>query len=299
MSGVRHFPEMWEKLMDLQIAIYALDRYFESSWIIQGAELDRLWGRIRKELGVLSDGGGIDEPLRDIQCYQKVEEGLRHGGAEDLPDLPKYYYLKTCDVRLSRVLLEECAPVTRRAVRLSSWGVYDAASEVMDDVEDLYEDTENFNGNRLLLGIGLRGVEATLDGYNTFLKLLEREAVRLGRPADRLSEQPAPQVGARSHCETAVAFCEVADRPGCAETIVGAECTTKPDGRGPNGTLHERGCIFRRRRSRVSTAPSGSLGNLDLENQFVSESTPISFRHPSPAHPRARIILMCSYRRVP
>ncbi len=189
MSGVRHFPEMWEKLMDLQIAIYALDRYFESSWIIQGAELDRLWGRIRKELGVLSDGGGIDEPLRDIQCYQKVEEGLRHGGAEDLPDLPKYYYLKTCDVRLSRVLLEECAPVTRRAVRLSSWGVYDAASEVMDDVEDLYEDTENFNGNRLLLGIGLRGVEATLDGYNTFLKLLEREAVRLGRPADRLSEQ--------------------------------------------------------------------------------------------------------------
>jgi len=166
--------DKWTRLTALQGAIYELDAYFEENWSINRDRLSGIWHKIERELAC-SVGRLREALLNDILVYQGFEWSLRR--EFELPNLGEYYYYKTCDVRLLRRLLEEDEQDRCRA-RLGAWNLYDIISEVADDFDDLELDIENFNGNRLLLGVGRNGGKRELSSYARLAANLERAIER-------------------------------------------------------------------------------------------------------------------------
>lgn len=199
-SGIRLSPVFWLRLSQLQSTIYDLDSYFETSWAIEDTQLRRLWSGIHCELEALSVGRDVTILASDIKRYERVERSLRSGTLKSLPALKRYYYLKTCDVRLSRILIEQRGPSERRSERLAAWNRFDMISEVLDDLEDLDEDAADFNGNRLLLGVGESGATKTLAKYGRLLSCMGRE-VALSLTSTRSSAERIPLLWAKERTQ--------------------------------------------------------------------------------------------------
>jgi hypothetical protein len=62
----------------------------------------------------------------------------------------------------------------KRLEYLQAWELFDLASEVCDDLEDISEDLGTFNGNRFLLELSTAGPQPTIDSFHDFELILLR-----------------------------------------------------------------------------------------------------------------------------
>lgn len=169
----------WEQLGKLQSAIYSLDEYYESVWNVEVAARRRLWKEIERCLATLAPQSDSGDLLRDIRAYEDVEASFRYlTNGRDF-EISTYYHLKTCDVRLSRRLIEMRSGQSRRDHRLRAWNVYDLASELLDDVADLGADVDTFNGNRLVFGLIRHDPRKVIEDSFRFLQQIEYRAQHL------------------------------------------------------------------------------------------------------------------------
>lgn len=172
------------KLKELQLSIYCLDKYFEHTWNLSQKHINVFWSNILLSLRqIVGNKQNLEELVRDIRAYQSLEESIRSSSPSLLPRLQEYYHLKTCDVRLARYLIVRAGSVyfPQMSEYLRAWELFDLASEVCDDLDDIDEDLGTFNGNRFLLEIGTVGAQSTINSYQEFELLLLKHVASLSR----------------------------------------------------------------------------------------------------------------------
>jgi len=160
-----------DRLVDLQVSIYALDHHLETNWILSRKDLKPFWKGIYEDLGRF---GLTDYQQRtwssEIVRYQTRELALRSGISPALHPMEALYYYKSCDVRLMRNLIYREAPKLEEIMPFANWHEFDLITEVNDDVEDIYEDLEILNGNRFLFALFEFGMDATKERYRAFVE---------------------------------------------------------------------------------------------------------------------------------
>ena len=164
-----------ERLVYLQLKIFLYDDHLEKNEHPDQAELQRLWGDIKmalKDVGISYDD--TENYLEEIRIYAENELATRSG--RDLSDLQirYFYYYKSCDVRLMRRLILEKAD-KKVDLNLNDWKLFDWITEINDDVEDILEDLNTFNGNRFLFAWRKIGKVSAIRQYLEFLDTLESE----------------------------------------------------------------------------------------------------------------------------
>lgn len=163
-------------LFSLQGAIYLLDEYGEQIWRVNEVDLTALWKNIYKSLGYW--GIPLDESyllFEDMKLYQGVEINLRRGILPTILPIERFYYLKTCDVRLSRKLIASHAPDRwKEQLLFPLWCSYDLIGEVYDDLVDVSEDTTTFNCNRFLIQYETQGRLRTQEEYQLFISKINK-----------------------------------------------------------------------------------------------------------------------------
>jgi len=164
---------LYRALVQLQIAIYHLDLYLEENWKTKKSELSRYWKDIYsciKHLGISKKRGEVY--LKDIQRYQKHELQLRTNKLPTEYSVEYYYYYKSCDVKLMRRIIYDYIPELKKDYSLADWRIFDLITEINDDVEDLFEDMENINGNYFLLALCQEEKSQVYTHFNDYLKSL-------------------------------------------------------------------------------------------------------------------------------
>ena len=159
----------WEELRLLQAAIYRLDAYYESHREISNAHIMQCWVDINDAVSDLAETSFVERFTLDIHAYERIEYSFRDSGCKDILGLRHYYGLKTCDVRMSRHILLTRQPSRNTLTPPSSWSDFDLIGEVLDDVIDVWQDIDNFNGNRFILGCIRDGVDVTIAQYRRFV----------------------------------------------------------------------------------------------------------------------------------
>lgn len=167
-----------DNLIRLQQDIYFLDEYLESNWELDSEELKLYWNHIHQSLsnlGVASND--YDDYSAHIYKYQHHEMQLRT--KKDLLRLSMeyFYFYKSCDVKLLRRLIYNHAPRINRYYTLADWRCFDLITEVNDDVEDLIEDMQTINGNRLQLMINKHGVDRAKKEFTVFMDQIEKQSI--------------------------------------------------------------------------------------------------------------------------
>lgn len=174
-------------LRGLQESIYNLDFYGESTWEVQTEILSNIWENIYKQLKFFGfNYQEIDRLVNEIKAYQKIEMLLRERRPPTELPISDFYYLKTCDVRLSRKLITIVAQNSLSMSLNPIWDCYDLASEVCDDLIDLWEDSFDFNCNRFLFQGKIFGDFETRREYAQFLDVIAIRARRLARSTSEL-----------------------------------------------------------------------------------------------------------------
>lgn len=174
-SGHSRAGEFIERLYRLQEKIYYLDKYLESNWELENARLLDLWVPIIGELQQFQlSAQEMESMIADLRTYQKMEEEMRQGNFHHQMPIDYSYYIKSCDVRLMRQLIFREFSELASMHSLEDWVLFDFLTEIQDDLEDLAEDLQIFNGNRLLLSLIHSGTRATRREYNAFLDEIER-----------------------------------------------------------------------------------------------------------------------------
>jgi hypothetical protein len=167
-----------QNLIRLQVSIYALDKYLETTWDVKKGELKWYWRDINDCLRAFDlKRNEIPKWRKQIEAYQSHELSLRTGRVPKKKGLRSIYEAKSCDVWLMRKLIFRAYPGLKSQYRLSDWRYYDMITEVHDDVEDIFEDIDGFNGNRFLLSILAKGKEEAHEEFQRFLTDV-REAAR-------------------------------------------------------------------------------------------------------------------------
>jgi len=166
-----------DHLNHIQSQIYLLDAYLESHWVLEEEELNRYWHGIHSSLEAL--GYTVDDRdklLKDIRRYQKIEQQCRENKWPVDVRFKKFYTTKSCDVRLIRHLIYTASPSLRETWKESIWTYYDLITEINDDVADLQEDIQTYNGNRFLVSILQKGTRKTEKAYRKFIGKVIRHA---------------------------------------------------------------------------------------------------------------------------
>jgi len=164
---------LFKGLIDLQVAIYELDSYLESTWKIKRSELKKYWKAMDECLANLGvPKNKRTDYLKQIRIYQKHELAMRDGKSPTSFDLEYYYYFKSCDVKLTRRIVYDYVPQLKKSYSLADWRIFDLATEINDDVEDIYEDIDNINGNCFLFSLIIFGPKATAKTFKSFLDTL-------------------------------------------------------------------------------------------------------------------------------
>ena len=171
--GIVGIERQWllTNLVHLQSSIYSLDCYGESIWDARVDVVEDLWGSIHKRLRAFGfTYHEIEFLIADMRAYQDIEAQLRDGISPSKMNIKTFYDLKTCDVRLSRRIIEmvERGSCSSRANTL--WECYDLSCEIVDDLSDFWEDLSNFNCNRFLISLRDRGYAETRAEYLHFLE---------------------------------------------------------------------------------------------------------------------------------
>jgi hypothetical protein len=177
-SKMRDRELLTQRLIDLQIAIYELDRHLESHWEIRVTDLKPYWLRIYACLDEL--GLSVKQQhawSKEIVRYQNHELDLRHRKSPLRHAIEDMYTIKSCDVRLIRRLIYQADDQLNQVLKFSEWVEFDLVTEVNDDLEDLYEDLPALNGNRFLFSLFELGPEETSDRYELFLQEIMENAI--------------------------------------------------------------------------------------------------------------------------
>ncbi|MBK8053771.1 MAG: hypothetical protein IPK35_11010 [Saprospiraceae bacterium] len=162
--------KFYDRLIDLQSAIYLLDAHLEANWEVDEQVLQSHWSNITDklcQLGIKQENAGAY--LSHIKKYEKHELELRKGKSPLRFDLEYFYFYKSCDVKLLRRLIFEKMHLEKTCGALADWRYYDLITEVNDDVEDLIEDLQFINGNRFLISLLKSGKEKTYEEYAAFM----------------------------------------------------------------------------------------------------------------------------------
>jgi len=169
-------PELLEQLIDLQVAIYKLDHYLETTWELDQVVLINLWHSIEKIMSSIGyKNRVIHEYLREIRRYQTHEINLRYGYLPTRHNIEYFYLIKSCDVRLLRTIIIDHSEI--RNTSLKDWYYFDLVTEINDDVEDVFEDQETINGNMFLISFFESGSSFTQDRFQNFINSIRRSSV--------------------------------------------------------------------------------------------------------------------------
>lgn len=176
-------PELMQKLVDLQVAIYNLDSFLESNWELNSSVLKPFWVDIDQHLRSFGlSEYQIKSWAKEIRTYEERELALRLRRSPLEHSIDDLYYFKSCDVRLMRRLIYRASTDLKLAIRYTDWTEFDLLTEVNDDVEDLIEDLESLNGNRFLFSLFEKGEKNTLKIYIDFIRQNLRAAqARFGK----------------------------------------------------------------------------------------------------------------------
>jgi len=170
-------------LIRLQQDIYFLDEYLESNWEIVDEELKSYWNTIHQSLSNLGvSSADYDDYSAHIYKYQKHELQLRTPNDLLRLSMEYFYFYKSCDVKLLRRLIYDHAPKIAKIYTLADWRCFDLITEVNDDVEDLVEDMQTINGNRLQLAIHKLGID---EAKQMFVEFMDEIGVQSSVRADQ------------------------------------------------------------------------------------------------------------------
>jgi hypothetical protein len=164
-------------LFHIQTQIYLLDAYLEGHWTLEEKELNHFWSGIHSSLEDL--GYSIedsDDLLKDIRRYQKIEQQCRENKWPVEVPFNKFYTTKSCDVRLIRHLIYTASPSLKETWKESIWTYYDLITEINDDIADLHEDLQTYNGNRFLVSLLQIGTRKTEKQYRKFIEKVVEKA---------------------------------------------------------------------------------------------------------------------------
>lgn len=165
------------QLYHIQTQIYLLDAYLESQWVLEPSQISQYWKGIMDALETIGYTGKRAEKLvAEIRRYEKIETDCRHDKWPTRVNNKAFYTTKSCDVRLIRHLVYEAAPELKLHWKENVWKYYDLITEINDDVADIVEDLETFNGNRYLISILRKGIRKTTSRYAAFIEEVTRKA---------------------------------------------------------------------------------------------------------------------------
>lgn len=166
-----------EKLIDLQASIYYLDAHLESNWITDPKALEKCWDAIYdKLLPFRLTKAEMEDYTSNIRKYQQHELELRINQLPTRFDMEFFYYYKSCDVKLLRTLIYRAFPTLEQMAILADWRYFDLVTEVNDDVEDLFEDTDTINGNRFLIELVTKSLKDVMSNFEEFLSYVDKKA---------------------------------------------------------------------------------------------------------------------------
>lgn len=166
-----------ESLEALQLSIYRLDAYLESTWELDPQEITNLWEGI---YGCLREmhftPKQINRMVGEIRRYERIERKCRKDQWPTSVPFTKFYTTKSCDVRLIRHLIYKAAPSLAHMWKERAWRYYDQITEVHDDIADLFEDLPTYNANRFLVSWLREGQKKTGKQYRKRLERIVRKA---------------------------------------------------------------------------------------------------------------------------
>jgi hypothetical protein len=175
--------EFLEELIDLQLKIYYLDAHLESNWNLDQNVLASCWKDIYNTslLSSLSKENKI-KYCKKILKYQSHEVRLRKQKLPTDFKLEYFYFYKSCDVKLLRRLIYEKYPKLTKSFKITDWRWFDLITEINDDVEDIYEDLDFYNGNAFSIYIIKNGKEYTFKLFNDFIDYtIEKSSLTLSK----------------------------------------------------------------------------------------------------------------------
>ncbi|HSF90270.1 MAG TPA: hypothetical protein VLA46_12685 [Saprospiraceae bacterium] len=170
-GGLDKDKVFYEHLVDIQYQIYLLDAYLEGAWDLDKAALASCWEKIKDSLSKLNySSTQIDQLLREIREYERIERNCRKGKWPTKVSFRKFYTTKSCDVRLIRHLIYDAQPELKRVWKEKDWTYYDLITEMNDDIADVVEDLNTYNGNRFLISVLRKGSVKTEKQYRAYME---------------------------------------------------------------------------------------------------------------------------------
>ena len=166
-----------KRLSHLQYQIYLLDAYLEGQWELNDELLTTYWQNIYDALA----GFGYTQSqskslLKEIRQYELIETNTRKNKWPTKESFKKFYTTKSCDVRLMRHLIYTAHPELNDIWAEQAWKYYDLITEINDDITDVTEDLDTYNGNRFLISILRKGSKRTTRQYRNYLQKVTLKA---------------------------------------------------------------------------------------------------------------------------
>lgn len=166
------------RLKRLQQVIYELDAYLETHWELNDKQIEALWNPIFNALkGLHINPIQVEKQINFIKKYQKNEMQLREFKLPTRFSFEYFYFYKSCDVKLMRGILYYKYPLLKKFATVNDWRFFDLVTEVLDDVEDLFEDLDTINGNRFLIHLlEAKDPDSTLTEFSDFINEIKTKS---------------------------------------------------------------------------------------------------------------------------
>lgn len=176
-GGLYKDKVFYAHLVDIQYQIYLLDAYLEGQWDLDKSALASCWDKIKESLSKLNySASQMEKLLLEIREYERIERNCRKGKWPTKVSFRKFYTTKSCDVRLIRHLIYDAQPDLRLLWKEKDWMYYDLITEMNDDIADITEDLDTYNGNRFLISVLRRGSLKTEKQYRTYIENITAKA---------------------------------------------------------------------------------------------------------------------------
>ena len=91
-------------------------------------------------------------------------------------------------MRLIRHLIYEAHPELNDVWPEKAWTYYDRITEINDDIADVTEDLQTYNGNRFLISILRKGEKKTAEQYRSYLDKVTSKAKAYFKKNGRVGE---------------------------------------------------------------------------------------------------------------
>ena len=163
-------------LLRLQKLVYKLDEYGERNWQLDSNVIKTKWNNIVR--CIVANNFSQQEAeslLQMMNTYMHVEINMRSNKLPTRMSIGDYYELKICDVQLQREIIRKRASFNFNKEYYRLWQLIDIISEVTDDIDDLEEDSFDFNCNRMIISKHFRGTPIIKNDYATYISSIKEE----------------------------------------------------------------------------------------------------------------------------